>query len=91
MCVAAGLEVPELSPALQRVLQDLAPTGGVRNPVDLIANNGRARRVRGQAAGLLVDSGEIDALLVIYVAPYVTRAEDIEQAVAVWLTARDRP
>ena len=79
-CVAAGLEVPELSPPLQAALRELAPTGGVQNPVDLVASAGAT--IFEHAAGLLLTSGEIDALLVIYVAPYVTRADDITAAVA---------
>jgi acetate---CoA ligase (ADP-forming) len=38
-CVAAGLEVPELTDALQATLRAAAPHGaGVRNPVDLVAS-----------------------------------------------------
>jgi acyl-CoA synthetase (NDP forming)/GNAT superfamily N-acetyltransferase len=79
-CVAAGLEVPELSHGLQASLRELAPAGGVGNPVDLIAAAGAD--VFEQAVGLLLRSGEIDALIAIYVAPYVTHAPDIEAAIA---------
>ncbi len=79
-CAAAGLEVPELSSELQGALRELAPSGGVRNPVDLIAAAGAD--VFERAVGLLLASGEIDALVAIYVAPYVTHAPDIEAAVA---------
>ncbi len=79
-CVAAGLEVRELSPGVQTALRALAPAGGVQNPVDLIASAGAP--VFERAARLLIESGEIDALLVIYVAPYVTEAADVRAAVA---------
>lgn len=79
-CVAAGLEVPELSATLQESLHELAPTGGVGNPVDLVAT--AAPEVFERAAGLLVESGEIDALLAIYVTPTVTHADDVEAAIA---------
>ena len=79
-CVAAGLEVPELSAATQAALHELTPTGGVRNPVDLIAAAGAD--VFERATRVLLASGEIDALLTIYVAPYVTRADDIAPALA---------
>ncbi len=79
-CVAAGLEVPELSVELQAALRDLAPAGGVGNPVDLIAAAGAD--VFERAVSLLLTSGEIDSLIAIYVAPYVTHARDIEAAVA---------
>jgi acyl-CoA synthetase (NDP forming)/RimJ/RimL family protein N-acetyltransferase len=79
-CVAAGLDVPELSTELQVSLRELAPSGGVENPVDLGASAGAS--VFERATLRLLASGEVDALLVIYVAPYVTRAEDVEEAVA---------
>ena len=78
-CTADGLQVPELSSGLQRALRKLVPAGGVQNPVDLIAAAGA--EVFERAVGLLLASGEIDALIVIYVAPYVTHAADIEAAV----------
>jgi acyl-CoA synthetase (NDP forming)/GNAT superfamily N-acetyltransferase len=79
-CVAAGLDVPELSADLGAALRALAPAGGTGNPVDLVAAAGPD--VFEQATGLLLASGEIDALLVIYVAPYVTHADEIGAAVA---------
>lgn len=79
-CVAAGLEVRELSPGVQTALRALAPAGGVQNPVDLVASAGAP--VFERAARILIESGEIDALLVIYVAPYVTKADDVRAAVA---------
>ena len=80
-CIAAGLEVPELSAEVQAALHELAPSGGTANPVDLVAAAGAS--VFERAAQLLLESGEIDALLVIYVAPYVTSAVDIASAVAI--------
>jgi acyl-CoA synthetase (NDP forming)/RimJ/RimL family protein N-acetyltransferase len=79
-CVAAGLEVPELSLEVQTALHELTPSGGVRNPVDLIATANAD--VFERATKVLLSSGEIDALLMIYVAPYVTRADDIASALA---------
>jgi acetyl coenzyme A synthetase (ADP forming)-like protein len=77
----AGLVVPELSPALQGRLRGLAPPGaGVQNPVDLIASAGPD--VFRNAARALLASDEIDALLVIYVSPHVTRPEQVRAAVA---------
>jgi acetyl coenzyme A synthetase (ADP forming)-like protein len=79
-CVAAGLEVPELSEGLQARLRALAPQGaGVRNPVDLVASAGADTYELALLA--LLDSDEIDALLVIYVSPLVSRPEDIARAV----------
>ena len=79
-CIAAGLEVPELSDELQSTIRALAPRGaGVRNPVDLVAAAGAD--VYGHALEAILGSGEVDALLVIYVSPLVSRPEDIEDAV----------
>jgi acyl-CoA synthetase (NDP forming) len=79
-CIAAGLEIPELSSELQSTIRALAPPGaGVRNPVDLVAAAGAD--VYERALHAILGSGEVDALLVIYVAPLVSRPEDIEQAV----------
>jgi acyl-CoA synthetase (NDP forming)/GNAT superfamily N-acetyltransferase len=79
-CVAAGLDVPELSGPVQQALLELAPTGGVSNPVDLVAT--ATPEVFGTATRVLMDSGEVDALLVIHVAPFVTRAGEIAAAVS---------
>ena len=78
-CVAAGLEVPELSSAVQHRLGAIAPPGaGVQNPVDLIASAGAD--VFRAGAEILLQCDEVDALLVIYVSPLVTRPEDVATA-----------
>jgi acyl-CoA synthetase (NDP forming) len=79
-CAAAGLAVPELSAPVQHALHELAPTGGVSNPVDLVAT--ASPETFGAATRVLIDSDEIDSLLVIHVAPYVTRADEIAAAVS---------
>jgi acyl-CoA synthetase (NDP forming)/GNAT superfamily N-acetyltransferase len=79
-CIAAGLEVPVLSAPVQEQLRALAPSGaGVQNPVDLIAAAGPD--VFRSAGRALLASGEVDALIVLYVAPRVTRPHDIAAAV----------
>ena len=78
-CVAAGLEVPELSDTVQRKLREIAPAGaGVENPVDLIASAGAD--VFREAAEVLLRCDEVDAVLAIYVSPLVTRPEDVADA-----------
>jgi acetyl coenzyme A synthetase (ADP forming)-like protein len=78
--IAAGLEVPELSESLQSILRALAPAGAaVGNPVDLVASAGAESYER--ALDALLESGEIDGLIVIYVSPLVSRPEDVERAV----------
>jgi len=89
-CVAAGLEVPELSTELQDALREAAlPGAGTSNPIDLIAAAGAD--VFERAMRLVLSSTEIDALLVIYVAPYVTSASDVGAAVARAVVGFDTP
>jgi acyl-CoA synthetase (NDP forming) len=80
-CVAAGLDVPELSAETQDILRSfVSPDAGVRNPVDLVAS--ATADSYAQTLGTLLDADDVDALLVIFVPPLVTRAEDVARAVA---------
>jgi acetyl coenzyme A synthetase (ADP forming)-like protein len=79
-CVSNGLEVPELSRRLQESLAGLLPAGaGLANPVDMIASAsaGTYRSVLGQ----MLESDEVDAVMVIFTPPLVTRADDVAEAV----------
>ncbi len=80
-CVAAGLEVPELSTDLQS-RPARARADRRRRRTRSTSSPSAGAPVFERAAGLLLESGEIDALLVIYVAPYVTSADDVAAAVA---------
>ena len=80
-CVGHGLAVPELSAAGQDALRTLLPAGaGVANPVDLVAS-ATADDYR-RAITTLARSGEVDAVLVIFTPPVVTRVHDVAVAVA---------
>jgi acetyl coenzyme A synthetase (ADP forming)-like protein len=80
-CEAAGLEVPELSHATQAELRTfVSPDAGVRNPVDLVASANAT--VYGRALDVLLKDAGIDALLVIFVPPLVTRADDVASAIS---------
>ncbi len=79
-CAQGGLEVPELSSALQAQLREIQPSaGGVRNPVDL----GAAAPAEAYRASLeaIASSGEVDALLVTFTPPLVTQGEDVATAI----------
>ena len=78
--VAAGLEVPELSGALQASLRVVAaPGAGIRNPVDLVAS---ADATAYEATiDQLLDSPEVDAVLVIHVPTRGGDADEIERAI----------
>jgi acetate---CoA ligase (ADP-forming) len=79
-CISHGLEVPELSAELQSVLTDLLSPGvSVRNPIDLAAS--ATAHGYSQALHTVLGSDEIDAVIVIFTPPLVTRADDVAEAV----------
>ena len=82
---AAGLQVVELSAALQQELADIAPhLAGVANPVDLGADAPPA--TIGRAIGAVASSGEADAFVVTLVS---TRTNDLPGALAALAQAVD--
>lgn len=79
-CAGAGLDVPELSDATQLALRAFLPEGAaVRNPVDLIASASAAQYE--QALRVVLADEHIDAVLVHFVPPLVTRAADVASAI----------
>ncbi len=80
-CAGHGLQVPALRAGTQRTLRAVQPdAGSVHNPVDL--GSSAPPDAYRQAVELLVGTGEVDALLVVFTPPLVTRAEDVARAVA---------
>jgi acetyl coenzyme A synthetase (ADP forming)-like protein len=79
-CEAEGLVVPVLSPPTQEKLRAfLPPHAAVSNPVDLIAS-APAEHYREAVAAVGSDP-VVDAVVVIFVPPLVTQAEDVAQAI----------
>ncbi|MCL6551745.1 MAG: GNAT family N-acetyltransferase [Firmicutes bacterium] len=79
-CEAEGLEVPILSEETQRRLRAfLPPEAAVSNPVDMIAS-ATAAHYR-QAIRVVGQDPNIDALVVIFIPPLVTRAEEVAAAI----------
>ena len=75
-CSAGGLEVPELSEESVRALRDMLPAeASVANPVDMIAS--ATAEQYGEALRILADDPKIDSIIVIFIPPLVTRAEDV--------------
>jgi acetyl coenzyme A synthetase (ADP forming)-like protein len=75
-CEARGLEVPVLSEISQTKLRAFLPAGAsATNPVDMIAS-APAEHYR-QAIEIVAEDENIDALIVIFTPPLVTRAEDV--------------
>jgi acetyl coenzyme A synthetase (ADP forming)-like protein len=79
-CEGHGLEVPELSDATRHALGAVLPEGaGLANPVDLVASSGAEAYRR--ALEVLLAGDEVDAVVVIFTPPLVTRAADVAAAV----------
>ncbi|MGW1344474.1 bifunctional acetate--CoA ligase family protein/GNAT family N-acetyltransferase [Kribbella sp. NPDC002412] len=74
-----GLDLPELSDAVQRELMGLGAVGSV-NPVDLGA--AASPSSLGRALHLIADSGEVDAVLVNYAATRAGHVDEIYDAIA---------
>jgi acyl-CoA synthetase (NDP forming) len=75
-CEANGLVVPELDELTAAGLRAmLPPEASVSNPVDMIAS--ASAEDYGKAVRILGASPEIDALVVMYNTPLVTRASDV--------------
>ncbi len=75
---ASGLSVPGLSERTRlKLSQFLPPEASLANPVDLIAAGGPQEFDR--AAGVLLESGEIDALLAIFVPPVASDTDGVAQ------------
>jgi acetyl coenzyme A synthetase (ADP forming)-like protein len=74
-CESNGLETPEFSAGLQAKIVELCPrNGGVANPIDLGAEANAP--MFEQVLELLLASGEIDAVVVNFTPPLVTRRTD---------------
>ncbi|TML87413.1 MAG: GNAT family N-acetyltransferase [Actinobacteria bacterium] len=89
-CEGQGLEVPELSQDTRGELRSFLPAAAaVRNPVDLVASASAADYGRAVRT-VLADSG-VDAVVVIFIPPLVTRADDVARAVSEAAAGSDKP
>lgn len=79
-CQANGVDVPELSPAVQSQLAEfLPPAASFGNPIDMIATaSGEDYR---RVIELLAESDACDAILSLFVPPLVTQAADVGVAI----------
>jgi acetyl coenzyme A synthetase (ADP forming)-like protein len=78
-CEGSGLEVPSLSDRTLEGLRALLPAeASVANPVDMIAS--ATAEQYGAALNLLCEDPNVDAVIVIFIPPMVTRAEDVAAA-----------
>jgi acetyl coenzyme A synthetase (ADP forming)-like protein len=75
-CESRGLEVPLLAEENQRRLRDFLPPGAsAANPVDMIAS-ASAEHYR-RATEVVAADPNVDAVIVIFTPPLVTRAQDV--------------
>ncbi|MDR7508365.1 MAG: GNAT family N-acetyltransferase [Armatimonadota bacterium] len=79
-CEAEGLVVPVLEERTQSRLREiLPPEASTANPVDLIAS-ATPDQYR-QAIRIVADDPQVGAVIVIFIPPLVTRAEDVAEAI----------
>lgn len=89
-CEASGLEVPPLGDPLQFALGKLLPSAAAtRNPIDMLAS-ASAEDYR-RAIKLLADEPTIDAIIVIFIPPLLTHAEDVALAIRTAARELSRP
>lgn len=80
VCEAGGLIIPELSPATRsRLATSLPAAASVANPVDMIAS--ATPQQYAQVIETVLASGEIDALIVIYIPVGLSETEAVVAAV----------
>ncbi|HEX5732081.1 MAG TPA: GNAT family N-acetyltransferase [Blastocatellia bacterium] len=79
-CEAEGLEVPLLDQATQSKLRAvLAAEASVNNPVDLIAS--ATPDLYREAIDAVAADPNVDALIIIFIPPLLTRAKDVARAI----------
>ena len=79
-CEAAGLLVPELSEDTQAALRAaLPPEASAKNPVDMVAS--ASAEDYGRCLRLLAAAEEIDAIITVFIPPFLTRAEDVAREI----------
>jgi acetate---CoA ligase (ADP-forming) len=80
-CEARGLKLARLSNAtIAGLAPMLPPAASLRNPVDMLAT-ATADHYR-RALPILLADAEVDSVLVIFIPPLVTKADDVAQAIA---------
>lgn len=79
-CEGHDLTVAPLSEETRgRLGEFLSAEASLGNPVDMIAS--ASAEDYGQAIDILAESGEVDSIIVIFIPPLVTRAEDVARSI----------
>jgi acyl-CoA synthetase (NDP forming) len=89
-CEANGLELTTLSAGTTAALRTFLPAAAsVGNPVDILAS--ASPEQYGQAARLLIADAAVDSLLVIFIPPLVTKADEVARAVVAATAGSTKP
>lgn len=89
-CEANGLLVPELSEDTAGKLRAFLPAeASVRNPIDMIAS--ATAEQYGKAVSVLQAAPEVDALIVMFIPPILTRAEEVASELLAARSGHGRP
>jgi acetyl coenzyme A synthetase (ADP forming)-like protein len=89
-CDARKLSLARLSEATVAALEAmLPPAASLRNPVDMLAT-ASAEDYR-RALPILLDDPGVDSVLVIFIPPLVTRADDVAQAITSTARGSSKP
>jgi acetate---CoA ligase (ADP-forming) len=89
-CQSNGLDVAELTSATKQALREFLPAAAsVNDPVDMLASAPAAHYE--QALSLLLADPNVDSVLVIFVPPIVTDADDVACAVSRAARAANKP
>ena len=81
-CARHGLEVPELSTGLQAALADVLPAyAATRNPIDVTGQVSTEPSLFSRALGVLVDSSEVDAIVLMLTTIGDPQAAEIATAI----------
>ena len=80
-CEAQGLVLPELTaPSLEQLKSFLPEAAGFKNPIDMIAS--ATAEQYGRTIEIVGQDPNVDAVIVVFVPPLVTTADEIAAAVA---------
>ena len=89
-CQAHGLVSAELSDATRAKLRALLPAAaGVNNPVDMLA--AAPPEHYGRALDLLLADDQVDSVVVIFIPPLVTSADEVAAAIAASAKRAQKP
>jgi acetyl coenzyme A synthetase (ADP forming)-like protein len=79
-CIGWGLQVPALSSVTQEKLMEFLPgEASTANPVDMIAS--ASPESYKKAISVMLESSDVDSVIVIYIPPLVTHPEDVAASI----------